>query len=72
MLRFPSGAIGMAPVRGNYMVPDGTHVATAAATASTLQGMGGGTIVQNGPFYITPERGETAGQAALNFARSSR
>ena len=72
MLRFPSGAIGMAPVRGNYIVPDGTHVATAAATASTLNGMGGGDTILNGPFYITPERGETAGQAALNFARSSR
>ena len=36
MLRFPSGAIGMAYHEGNYMVPSGTHVDTAAATASTI------------------------------------
>jgi hypothetical protein len=36
MLRYPSGAIGMAYNEGNYVVPNGTHVDTANATASTL------------------------------------
>jgi hypothetical protein len=38
MLRYPSGAIGMAYTEGNYVVPNGTHVDTANATASTLNG----------------------------------
>jgi hypothetical protein len=38
MLRYPSGAIGMAYTEGNYVVPNGTHVDTASATASTLNG----------------------------------
>jgi hypothetical protein len=55
MLRYPSGAIGMAYREGNYVVPNGTHVDTASATASTLNGgRANRQILITGPVYITP------------------
>jgi hypothetical protein len=55
MLRYPSGAIGMAYREGNYVVPNGTHVDTASATASTLNGgRANRQILITGPVYIYP------------------
>jgi hypothetical protein len=55
MLRFRSGAIGMAYNEGNYMIPDGTHVQTAASTAHQLgNGRANRGITITGPVYITP------------------
>lgn len=56
MLRYPSGAIGMAYTEGNYQVPNGTMVSTANATAHDLKGRKSMRPIhmQGCTFYITP------------------
>lgn len=68
LLRYPSGAIGMAMRDGFYAIPNGTHVSTAAATESTV-GNDGREFHFHGPVYITPPDGD-AHDAFNNWAIS--
>jgi len=67
-LRFANGGTAIAPFDGNYLIPNGTNVQTAAATRATSGGQGGGnTFHFSGGLTLVPPTPDMHNQALGNL-----